>query len=54
MDASIFILATIFAGYILASRLAMRGLRGTAREVVMGILNLAGIYYFFLDRKSVV
>lgn len=34
--------------YILASRLALRQLRGPAREVVMGLLNLAAVFYFLI------
>lgn len=33
--------------YILASRLVMRSLGGGSREVIMALLNLAGVYVFF-------
>ncbi len=46
MDDSPIILASGLLIYILASRLVMRSLRGGAREVIMALLNLAGVYVF--------
>ena len=36
------------AFYIVASRMAMRLLRGNAREVVLALLNTAGVFYFLI------
>jgi D-alanyl-lipoteichoic acid acyltransferase DltB (MBOAT superfamily) len=33
--------------YILLARLAVRGLRGMARDIAFAFLNLAGLYFFF-------
>ncbi len=38
--------------YILASRLAMRWVKGGAREVIMALLNLAGAYVFFYSAND--
>jgi len=52
MDKSTLILASGLVIYILASRLVMRCLRGGSREVVMALLNLAGVYIFFYSAND--
>jgi len=46
MSEFIFAFGIIF--YIAASRLALRFLRGTPREVVLGLLNAASVFYFLI------
>jgi D-alanyl-lipoteichoic acid acyltransferase DltB (MBOAT superfamily) len=46
MSEFIFAFGIIF--YIAASRLAMRLLRGSPREVVLGLLNAASVFYFLI------
>src|ERR1700678_3575852 len=46
MDDLIFAFALIF--YIVASRLALRFLAGSLREVVFALLNIAGVFYFLI------
>jgi D-alanyl-lipoteichoic acid acyltransferase DltB (MBOAT superfamily) len=46
MSEFIFAFGIIF--YIAASRLAMRLLRGAPREVVLGLLNAASVFYFLI------
>lgn len=41
------LLAILVPAYILAGRLTIRQLKGTARDAVFGILNLAALYGFF-------
>jgi D-alanyl-lipoteichoic acid acyltransferase DltB (MBOAT superfamily) len=39
--------------YILASRFVMRSLRGGSREVIMSLLNLAGVFFMFYDFRHI-
>jgi D-alanyl-lipoteichoic acid acyltransferase DltB (MBOAT superfamily) len=47
VDNSPLVLASGLVIYILASRLVMRSLSGGSREVIVALLNLAGVYVFF-------
>jgi D-alanyl-lipoteichoic acid acyltransferase DltB (MBOAT superfamily) len=53
MGNSILFLPGVLVIYILASRIAMRRLRGRGREMIMALLNLAGVCvcFFALDEK---
>jgi D-alanyl-lipoteichoic acid acyltransferase DltB (MBOAT superfamily) len=51
-DAQSFLLAGLGI-YLIASRFVMRALEGFTREVVMALLNLAGVFFTFYDLRRI-